>query len=140
MVNVEVFDPAMCCSTGVCGPSVDPTLATFAADLEWLVSQGVSVSRATVSQEPAKFVASGPVREAMAAHGEGALPAVLVDGVLRSFGAYPQRAELATWAGAAPASVTAPPGTRLLTLTAAPTSSPDAPSPEAQATPVTPVP
>jgi hypothetical protein len=31
-----VFDPAMCCSTGVCGPSVDPELARFAADLDWL--------------------------------------------------------------------------------------------------------
>lgn len=31
--TVEVFDPAMCCSTGVCGPSVDPALSQFAGDL-----------------------------------------------------------------------------------------------------------
>jgi hypothetical protein len=29
MAKMQVFDPAMCCSTGVCGPSVDPTLRAF---------------------------------------------------------------------------------------------------------------
>ena len=45
MIKVQVFDPAMCCSTGVCGPSVDPVLPRFAADLEWLKSKGVQVER-----------------------------------------------------------------------------------------------
>ena len=30
MKKLEVFDPAMCCSTGVCGVEVDPVLAQFA--------------------------------------------------------------------------------------------------------------
>ena len=34
--TIRVFDPAMCCSSGVCGPQVDPDLARFAADLDWL--------------------------------------------------------------------------------------------------------
>ncbi|HEX9046982.1 MAG TPA: arsenic metallochaperone ArsD family protein, partial [Verrucomicrobiae bacterium] len=38
---LQVFDPAMCCSTGVCGPDVDPKLAAFAADLDWVKSEGV---------------------------------------------------------------------------------------------------
>ena len=114
MTSIEVFDPAMCCSTGVCGPSVDPALASFAADLEWLAAQGVSVARATVSQEPQKFAASAPVREAMATHGEDALPAVVVDGKLRSFGCYPARADLAKWTGIVPASVPVPTGVTTL--------------------------
>jgi hypothetical protein len=36
MTKLEVYDPAMCCSTGVCGPEVDPALVTFAADLKWV--------------------------------------------------------------------------------------------------------
>ncbi len=99
MASVEVFDPAMCCSTGVCGPSVDPALARFAADLEWLAGQGVAVARATLSQEPEKFIACAPVHEALQARGDEALPAVLVDGQVRSTGRYPGRAELAGWAG-----------------------------------------
>ena len=34
--TMRVFDPAMCCSTGVCGPSTDSILVRFAADLKWL--------------------------------------------------------------------------------------------------------
>ena len=31
MTHLQVFDPPMCCSTGVCGPQVDPELPRFAA-------------------------------------------------------------------------------------------------------------
>jgi hypothetical protein len=101
MATVEVFDPAMCCSTGVCGPSVDPALVRFAADLEWLTTKGASVVRATLSQQPERFVANETVRVALAEHGEKALPAVVVDGRLCATGRYPGREELAWWAGLA---------------------------------------
>lgn len=52
-VTIRVFDPAMCCSTGVCGPSVEPDLARFAADLAWLQAQGITVERYNLSSEPA---------------------------------------------------------------------------------------
>ena len=99
MATVKIFDPAMCCSTGVCGTDVDPTLARFAADVDWLAGQGVAVERATLAQEPGKFVASEPVRAALEALGTGALPAIVVDGVLKSTGAYPARDQIASWAG-----------------------------------------
>jgi len=98
MAEVEVFDPAMCCSTGVCGPSVDPALAAFAADLGWLGEQGVVVKRHNLSQEPKAFADSDLVRELLAERGDEALPVVVVDGALRSSGRYPSRAELAAWA------------------------------------------
>ena len=98
--------PALKCSIPRCAArpaSADrlsiPTLARFAADLEWLAGQGVTVARATLSQEPEKFIACAPVHEAVQAQGEEALPAVLVDGQVRSTGRYPGRAELAGWAG-----------------------------------------
>jgi hypothetical protein len=40
MTTLEIFDPPMCCSTGVCGPDPDPRLPQFAADLAWLASRG----------------------------------------------------------------------------------------------------
>ena len=98
MAMVEVFDPPMCCSTGVCGPSVDPALAAFAADLGWLAEQGVVVERHNLSQEPKAFADSDLVRGLLAERGDEALPAVVVDGSLRSAGRYPSRAELAGWA------------------------------------------
>jgi hypothetical protein len=36
--DLLVFDPALCCSSGVCGPELDTDLVRFAADLEWLGS------------------------------------------------------------------------------------------------------
>lgn len=62
MTAVRIFDPAMCCSTGVCGPSVDPKLVRFSADLDWLKSQGVAVERFNLSQEPAAFAGDAPAR------------------------------------------------------------------------------
>lgn len=98
MVSVEVFDPPMCCSTGVCGPSADPALAIFAADLTWLSDQGVQVERHNLSQEPKAFADEELVRTLLSERGDKALPVILVDGTLRSSGRYPSRAELEAWA------------------------------------------
>lgn len=99
MTAVRVFDPAMCCSTGICGPSVDPKLIRFAADLEWLTSQGVSVERFNLSQQPAAFADDAAVKSALETKGEEGLPLVKVDGEVKSIGTYPSRDELAAWAG-----------------------------------------
>jgi Arsenical resistance operon protein ArsD len=92
--TVAVFDPAMCCETGLCGPGVDPELLRIARDLRWLSAQGVTVHRAGLSQEPQAFVASTKVQGLLQAFGDGALPAVLVDGTVLTYGRYPTRDEL----------------------------------------------
>jgi len=99
MTKVEVFDPAMCCSTGVCGPSPDTAIVAFAGDIEWLASGGVDVTRHNLGQEPAAFVATAAVAALLQDKGEDALPVVMVDGETRSTGRYPSRDELAAWAG-----------------------------------------
>lgn len=97
-VTIRVFDPAMCCSTGVCGPSVDPELARFAADVAWLQSQGVTVERFNLSQEPAAFANTPAVKEALG-RGTEVLPLVLVGDRVAVEGAYPSRETLAALAG-----------------------------------------
>ena len=108
MTTIRVFDPAMCCSTGICGPSVDPQLARFAADLDWLKSQGVAVERFNLAQQPAAFVADAAVRAALEAQGADGLPLVKVDDAVKSSGVYPSRDELAAWAGVTAAATPAP--------------------------------
>jgi len=95
MAKLEVFDPAMCCSTGVCGPQVDPALARFEADLRWLGGRGAQVTRYNLGQEPGAFAGSDIVRTVLQAGGEDVLPVVLVDGKLKWTGHYPTRDELA---------------------------------------------
>jgi hypothetical protein len=99
MPVLQVFDPPMCCSTGVCGPSVDPELARFSGDLEWLKSQGVEVRRFNLAQNPGAFVQHQGVQQALAARGNDCLPLLLVDDRVAVEGAYPSRETLAALTG-----------------------------------------
>ncbi len=101
MTKLEVFDPPMCCSSGVCGPSVDPVLLRFSADFHWLAQQGVNVERYNLSQEPQAFLANPTVKAALNQEGSACLPLILVDGEIVSKGRYPERKELARLAGVA---------------------------------------
>ena len=109
MTKLAVYDPPMCCSTGVCGPSVDPVLPRFSADLDWLKRQGVEVERHNLAQQPAAFASNPLVTGALREHGNDCLPLVLIDGQVASRGTYPERSELAWLVGLeAPASEGSP--------------------------------
>jgi hypothetical protein len=99
MSKLQVFDPAMCCSSGVCGPSVDPALPRFAADLEWLKSKGFEVERYNLAQEVAAFTSNPVVKTALNCQGSKCLPLVLLDGSIVSEGVYPTREQLARLTG-----------------------------------------
>ena len=113
MIQIDVFDPPMCCSSGVCGPQVDPLLAAFAADVDWLTAQGVNVARHNLAHEPQAFVSNPLVQEALQREGDACLPLVLVNGEIAGRGAYPPREELARLAGLAPAASRTRPRIRL---------------------------
>jgi len=107
MSKIEVFEPPMCCSSGVCGPKVDPVLVQFAADVQWLKRQGTTVQRYNLAQEPLAFAHNETVREALAAD-ENCLPIVLVDGKTLCTGKYPAAAEMAAALGVAAPAIEAP--------------------------------
>ncbi|KQS98779.1 arsenite efflux transporter metallochaperone ArsD [Cellulomonas sp. Leaf395] len=98
MSKIEVFEPAQCCSTGVCGPDVAQDLVTFSADLDWVREQGAAVSRFNLAGEPAVFVDNPAVLDFLRVSGSDGLPLVLVDGAVAMAGRYPSRAELERWA------------------------------------------
>ena len=99
MATIQVFDPPMCCSTGVCGPAVDPELVRFAADVDWLQANGAIVERFNLAQQPGAFATDDVVRVALEAEGNECLPLVVVDGQIVSRATYPDRDTLATLAG-----------------------------------------
>jgi hypothetical protein len=99
MKRVEVFDPPMCCSTGVCGPKVDPALVRFAADLHWLANQRIAVERYNLAQQPQAFAGNALVKAALQERGNDCLPLILLEGSIVSQGRYPSRDELARLAG-----------------------------------------
>ncbi len=99
MTTIEVFEPAMCCSTGVCGPDVPQELVTFSADVDWVRSSGAEVQRYNLASTPAAFTARQAVLDFMKVSGSAGLPLVLVDDVVAMAGRYPDRTELGRWVG-----------------------------------------
>ena len=98
MKTLKIYDPAMCCSTGVCGPSVDQKLVKLAADVAFLKSQGVTVERFNLGHQPEAFTASPLVLAEMGAEAEN-LPIFVLDGEIKAKASYPSRIELAAWFG-----------------------------------------
>lgn len=103
MKTVQVYDKPMCCSTGVCGPAVDPVLPKFAADLDWLKSQGHNVERYNLAQQPQAFIENKSIHHLLSTAGTDCLPVVVVDGEIVSQTVYPSREDLAGWVTGAPA-------------------------------------
>ena len=97
MKKLEVFDPAMCCSSGVCGPSVDPELSRIASDLERVKGEGVEVTRHNLGQTPVSFVTNSEVAKLMEEKGTEILPITVVDGTVVKTGGYPAKEELESW-------------------------------------------
>ena len=80
MKTIQIFDPALCCSTGVCGVDVDQALVQFSADVDWAKQQGATVERFNLSQQPLVFAENAIVRGYLERSGQEALPLVLLDG------------------------------------------------------------
>ncbi|MDD5579035.1 MAG: arsenite efflux transporter metallochaperone ArsD [Methylobacter sp.] len=110
MTNIQVFDPALCCSTGVCGVDVDQQLVGFSADVDWAKQNGAQIERFNLAQQPLAFAENLLVKAFLERSGAEALPLILVDGEVALAGRYPHRVELAHWAGITQAQETTPSG------------------------------
>jgi arsenite-transporting ATPase len=99
MATIAVFEPALCCNTGVCGADLDQNLVTFTADMAWLLEQDASITRHNLANDPLAFAHNEAVKSFLEIAGSAGLPLVVVDGVTVATGRYPARAELAHWAG-----------------------------------------
>ena len=97
MSKMAIYDPAMCCPTGTCGPSVDPELLRVASVLNNLKKKGIMVARYGLTSNPRAFVANAKVNDLLKSKGAGALPAVVVDGEIVKTAGYPTNQEFAKW-------------------------------------------
>ncbi|TVP80341.1 MAG: arsenical resistance operon transcriptional repressor ArsD [Puniceicoccaceae bacterium] len=97
MKKILIYDPAMCCASGVCGPEVDPLLPRFAGMLAQLEGQGVEVERYNLAQQPIAFAQNTDVRAVLEKEGPEALPLIYIDGELVMQGRYPEMEERGAW-------------------------------------------
>jgi hypothetical protein len=103
--TIELYEPAMCCSTGVCGPSADQQLITVRDDVRWAETQGATITRHNLTSDPDAFVSNTKITGLMHALGDDALPALVIDDEIVVHGRYPTRDELTGGiAGSAPVS------------------------------------
>ncbi len=102
MKKLTIFDPAMCCDTGICGVDADTALIEFASDLDWLQKNGVEVQRFNLAQEPAAFINDPLIKAEINESGESCLPLLVLEGEVISRGVYPDRQQLQSWTGIEP--------------------------------------
>lgn len=99
LMKVEIFDPAMCCSTGVCGPSVDPELTRVASAVYSLKKKGFEIERYNLANEPGVFAENNEITQILTEKGPNALPVTLADNAIKKIGEYPTNDELSEWFG-----------------------------------------
>jgi len=97
MKKIEIFDPAMCCSTGVCGPSINPKLMQIATIVNSLSKKGIDITRYGLSDEPQSFIANKIISDLLQKGGADTLPITLLDNVVVKTKSYPTAAELSEW-------------------------------------------
>lgn len=99
-LKIEIFDPPMCCPTGLCGPAVDPALLDIYEAVLKIKTEydGQAVlERYVLGQQPAKFMQQPEVISRLKAHGVSILPVTVVNGVVSKEKVYPSYAELKQW-------------------------------------------
>lgn len=97
MKKMQIFEPAMCCSTGLCGVSVDPELLRISTVLDTLKKNGVAVDRFNLNSAPTEFVNNKTVNDFLNEKGPDGLPLILLEGEIMLTGRYPANEEFTQW-------------------------------------------
>lgn len=92
--EVELFDPPMCCPTGLCGPTLDQTLLDVNEMIAALKAQGISIERYQMTSHPQKFISTSDVMRLVQEKQMAALPITLVKGRVVKVGSYPTLDEI----------------------------------------------
>ncbi len=96
---MQIFEPAMCCSTGLCGVGVDPELMRISVVLNTLKKHGITVDRFNLNNAPMEFVNNKAVNELINEKGPKSLPVTVLDGKIVLTGKYPANGEITEWLG-----------------------------------------
>lgn len=94
MKKMQIFEPAMCCSTGLCGVGVDPELLRISTVLNTLKKNGVNIDRYNLSDAPQEFVNNKVINNLLNTDGDKKLPVTVLDGEVVITGRYPTNDEI----------------------------------------------
>src|SRR5699024_1890087 len=95
-----LYEPARCCNTGVCGPSVDEDLLRIKGVMKQVKEEDdVMMVRYNLASNRNSFVRKQNVIDTMQNEGQDALPITVLDGDIVKTGEYPMNEEIADWLG-----------------------------------------
>ena len=95
MKKMSIYEPAMCCPTGLCGVSADHELLRISTVLNTLKKNGIEVKRYNLNNSPQEFVNDKLVYGFINTKGAGGLPVTVLDGEIIIAGRYPTNEEFA---------------------------------------------
>ncbi|MFB6468643.1 arsenite efflux transporter metallochaperone ArsD [Cytobacillus sp. Hz8] len=113
MKKIQIFDPAMCCSTGVCGPSIDPELLRMSFIVSNLKKRNYPIERFNLGTDTDAFINQEKVNNLLNDKGPDVLPIVLVEGEVALTNQYPSNEEMEGWTGIPASELTQKPKIRL---------------------------
>lgn len=90
---IKIYEPALCCSTGICGANVNPELMRITSFVQSCKEQGIEIDRFNLASNPKEFIDNSLVCELMKEN-QYNLPITLVDNVVFKTGSYPSNDEL----------------------------------------------
>lgn len=99
MKKIVIYDPALCCPTGLCGVNIDPELMRIAIVVETLKKKGITVERYNLRDNPQVYVTTKVVNDCLMAEGAEMFPIITVDGEIEIKKAYPTNKQFAEWLG-----------------------------------------
>ena len=102
LIQIEIFDPPMCCPSGLCGPDIDPALLDINEAILKVKKEfdgKVKIERYLLSQQGAKFMQQPEVMKRLQSNGVEILPLTLVDGKVVKEKSYPTFDEIKNYAG-----------------------------------------
>lgn len=88
MVEIKLFEPAMCCSSGVCGPSPDQELIRVNGDIEKMKQNGIKVLRYNLTSAPNAFVRHEAIMTLIKDKGEAIMPITMINDEVVKTGSY----------------------------------------------------
>lgn len=97
MKVMKIYEPAMCCSTGLCGVGVDTELLRISTVLNALKGNHIEIERINLSNSPHEFVTNKIVNQFINEKGIDGLPITVLDGVIIITGRYPTNDEFVTY-------------------------------------------
>ncbi len=74
IMKLEIFEPALCCATGICGPEPDKALIDLQNLIQILRKSGIEVKRYAINQSAIAFVNNAVVKQFIRTEGTDKLP------------------------------------------------------------------